>query len=718
MHGACGSDVSANGQRDGFPSFMELPHVIPRWFERRFHWNLSPALDVLLAHADPSLPLPERIAWAEDFFAWVRGHNSEKGLKWLLQILGRQPEVRTRVARTFRSIVSDTQALDLFADTGLPNRMAFLQEAASRLSARLLPDSSNTRDLGDVFDRLFCSSHDRVWLESITPDLARELVQLIRAGETAEEAGWNSLHADLEDAMVQIAGRIRVTGSLREVRRRLAKSTFRDLPFQRLAPAVDALLIRSRAGVDVGELSPELNQVRNVSDSCAQALDEVSACLASTGVNVAIVYDLERIRAQLARLELLLEAWASPRLEEHRMFALLADLVQQNHAHRSVRELLRQNLHLLTRRIVEHSAEAGEHYVARTRKEYYSMLRRAIGGGGLTGVTTVAKLLVMKWTLAGFLKGSLLSLNYAASFATIQLCGFTLATKQPASTAPALARRMEALRDPQRLELLVDEIVCLVRSQTVAIAGNLIGVVPATILLHWMWILLFGHPVLDHLKASQIVSGVSPLSGAWVFAAVTGVFLWFSSVCGAWMENWFALRELRDAISHHRRLRALAGPSRSTRIALWLEHHAAGLTASLTLGLMLGLLPEVALFFGLPLEARHVTLSTGQLTAAISVLGAHGISWVGWVTCSLGILGIGAINVGVSFGCALFVAIRARDVRAPERSRLYRAMGARLWHDPVGFLWPKGRSVPPDNTVPIQLETAVRPNGHAGLPGR
>ena len=31
---------------------------------------------------------------------------------------------------------------------------------------------------------------------------------------------------------------------------------------------------------------------------------------------------------------------------------------------------------------------------------------------------------------------------------------------------------------------------------------------------------------------------------------------------------------------------------------------------------MLGVVPVVALFFGLPIEVRHVTLSTGQLADA------------------------------------------------------------------------------------------------------
>jgi len=112
---------------------------------QRISWlGRQPALDALLAHADPTRPLLERVAWAEDLIAWVRRRSPGKTLRLLLQILERQPEARLRVALTFRSLVRDTQALDLFADTGLPRRVAFSHEALSRLAALLLPDPPNS----------------------------------------------------------------------------------------------------------------------------------------------------------------------------------------------------------------------------------------------------------------------------------------------------------------------------------------------------------------------------------------------------------------------------------------------------------------------------------------------------------------------------------------------------------------------------------------------
>jgi len=105
---------------------------VSRWEQLRQRFSArggQPALDALLAQADSTHSLPERVAWAEDLIAWVRRRTPEKSLRPLLQILERQPEARLRVAQTFRSLVHDTEALDLFADTGIPRRVAFSHEA-------------------------------------------------------------------------------------------------------------------------------------------------------------------------------------------------------------------------------------------------------------------------------------------------------------------------------------------------------------------------------------------------------------------------------------------------------------------------------------------------------------------------------------------------------------------------------------------------------------
>jgi site-specific recombinase len=105
---------------------------------------------------------------------------------------------------------------------------------------------------------------------------------------------------------------------------------------------------------------------------------------------------------------------------------------------------------------------------------------------------------------------------------------------------------------------------------------------------------------------------------------------------------------------------------------------------------MLGIIPSVAIFFGLPLDVRHVTLSTGQVTAAFAALGGGHLWALSTVSIAIGILGIGLLNLLVSFSLALFVAIRARNLRGPERHQFYQAIVGRFLRSPFSFLLPTG----------------------------
>jgi site-specific recombinase len=103
---------------------------------------------------------------------------------------------------------------------------------------------------------------------------------------------------------------------------------------------------------------------------------------------------------------------------------------------------------------------------------------------------------------------------------------------------------------------------------------------------------------------------------------------------------------------------------------------------------MLGLVPALAGFVGLGLEVRHVTLSTGQLAAALGALGLPLLAEAAFWWCVAGIAVTGVLNVGVSFWLAFRVALRARGVRGVDRQRIRRAILERLRRAPGSFLWP------------------------------
>jgi site-specific recombinase len=207
-----------------------------------------------------------------------------------------------------------------------------------------------------------------------------------------------------------------------------------------------------------------------------------------------------------------------------------------------------------------------------------------------------------------------------------------------------------------------------------------------------IWQRRTGGTFLDPDSAHAVVASFDPLgSGTVPFAALTGVLLWISSLAAGWFENWIVYRRLPEAIEHHRLGKRL-GRRNMARAARFLERQAAGFGGSVALGFLLGMIPAFAKFFGLPIDVRHITLSTGSLTLAISSLGIAGVAWTAVAAAVAGIAVIGLLNFGVSFALALVVALRARDVPKGERRTLPGAVLRRFVRRPLEFFYPPSDS--------------------------
>src|SRR5450755_339594 len=149
-----------------------------KFLDRLASMRGQPALDILLTQARPDQSLIERVAWAQDLLMWMRRDVPATRLRLFFQILERQPEAHKKVAQTLRSIVHDTEALDLFADTGLPSSTGFMSELMSRLISGMLPEPPDTRDLADIIDRLFPRHSVGDWLEQLDAGLGGQIVAL------------------------------------------------------------------------------------------------------------------------------------------------------------------------------------------------------------------------------------------------------------------------------------------------------------------------------------------------------------------------------------------------------------------------------------------------------------------------------------------------------------------------------------------------------------
>jgi site-specific recombinase len=651
-------------------------------------------IDWLIAGARADAALADRVAWLEQLVAWIRGRGRSAALdapspatrlRFFLQVLERHPAYRADVGRLVRETLREMDAVGLLCDTGLPRGGAFFQELAGRLSSKLFPTLPAPDDLAALFWRLFPTAQDADWVATLPATTLTGIRSLLAGEGEWAAAPFAGLARDAADALMILASHVQAIGLSHRVRQRTAQERPLDSPFAGLSAATYAYVESVRGTPEFDEAQAAL---RSHLARCVRSLALVTEHLENYGVSIDLVYQLERARLSLERMESLVELAALHDVDAMAAGRFTAALIRANVAHGSVRVLLGENLVLLTRRIVESARRTGEHYITRDGSEYRAMLWSAAIGGTVTGGTVTFKLLTTGHGLPPFLEGLLASTNYAVSFVLIHFLHGTLATKQPAMTAATMADHLNHARERGRLRAFVGEVAALVRSQVAAILGNLTLVVPAALLLQALLLLVgFGHlPAPQH--ARKYIDDLSLLGPTPLYAAFTGVLLWLSALFAGWFENWAAFKRLPEAIARSRLVVRWFGAERAASRATILENNVAALGGNVSLGVLLGMVPVIALFFGLPLEVRHVTLSTGQLALASWSHGAGILAAAPFWLAVAGIVVIGFMNLTVSFALALVVAIWSTGRGAVSRRRLARAVLAHLVTSPRDFLLP------------------------------
>lgn len=667
-------------------------------------------LPSLLDTLDPDASRVHRHLWLLGLVEWIRGDDDQPQasvarLRLWLDAAQARPEWQARWRQWREHFTSTVDLTPLWADLGFAPRVSFLSEFFSRLRRRWMPATPDTHDAEALFAQVFRDPRDAQWLRAIDPptlERARALLfdtpptdplsdgagaptATVAAGPHDADNLWV---ANLVDAVVHACSQVSATGFSSEIRTRMSPSADRSRPFQDLTDRLQhwrATVRTHGAASDAGRAHGVA--LRRQLEICRRAAFSVYGHFEDYGISVGIVFRLRQLAARVRRIEALLDTLESPSPARAGV-QLTALLVQQWHEGVSLRRLVASNAQLVAARVAERSAETGEQYITRDMADYRHMLAKAAGGGAIIGFTTWFKFLLGALALSSFWAGFAAGLNYALSFLLVQVLHFTVATKQPAVTAPAMVAKLHRIRQPRALRGFVDEVANLLRSQIAAILGNLALVVPTVLAIDLVLRWWLGHPMIDTHKAEYVVHSVQLDLSTLLFAAFTGVLLFASSIIAGWTENAFVLYRLDSALAYSPRLTRWLGARRAARWAAYLRTQVSGFAANISLGLMLGVVPAFASFFGLGLEVRHITLSAGQLAAAIASLGPQAMATPQFASAVAGVLVIGMLNLAVSFHLAFRLALRAQGISNVNRRRIQAAIRSRLRRAWWTFLLP------------------------------
>ena len=615
-------------------------------------------------------------------------------LRLLLHALESSAPVRASVQMAVAAFLAEADVCSLIAEAGIPSDRGVVAEASARMWGKVLPEPRDVTDLRQLIRRCHRSEGHVLRFQRWPPEIFQRLVAVIMPPR--DSRAWPNLRRSLADAVHLLCIRIQAQGLAPKLRTRSDTVRVGESPFYQITLAADRLLAACDLASPGGGkgLPPGDEATRAWAATlarCRAELREIDRQSRGEGISIDIVFSLDVLDRCLTRLELLGAILAEQPGRERSALVqrLLIRLVRHLHDGRSLRALAATNLRLLHRRIVERSGRTGEHAIADDHAQYRRLLLAAAGGGILTVGTTAAKLLATRIPGSDLAHGLIYGVIYAVSFLILHHLHLVLATKQPAMTAATLATILRRERGTGRIDEVVDRLARISHSQIAAAAGNVVMVALGALAFTNLWSLCFGSPFLDTATARKTYESFSPITtGTVFFAALTGVLLWLAAVIGGWVDNWSAWHRIHRGIADHP-LGERLGRERLVRWGKSWRRHIGAWGTAISLGMMLGMVPAIGHFSGLPLDVRHITLSTGMLfTATGSLADPSSYSSAWFLLAALGIVTMFVLNLGVSFSLSLWTALRALDVPASDLRELRRRLVRRLLTRPLEFVLP------------------------------
>lgn len=636
-----------------------------------------------------------------DLFDTIRPDSPDDALtaaqryRALLDFLGTHPAYCAIARAALLQLFATSKQRSFFAESGLLPGTGFFTELWRKFTVRLLPELKDPHSLRDAVTLVFHNRSDYRWLEQVPEEHALEFWHLLDMRQVRNDPAMLQTLAEILDAVQSVSYRITSTGLDAELAHAWPQIEKGESPFIAQNVELQALIMAYQESLaDPQAPAVDEKHLLVLIDQCRETVKKVQNAALTAGTSLRLNFMLVRLTQHLDRLDTLIQLIAARYQDQpgealmRSWAALVRSAICGEISRGSIRRHFSDLFGLLAVRVTKNASRTGEHYITTDRRGYFGMWGSAMGAGVIVGFMALIKIFAAKLQLPPLIEGLAYSLNYALGFVLVHMLHFTIATKQPAMTAAAIAETVSEtggrLREVERLGQLVIDVM---RSQFAAICGNVLVAFPVAICIG-LWLSQSGVTPVSPEKAAVLLHDLSPLrSLALLHAAIAGVWLFFSGLISGYFDNKASYDRIGIRVAGLPWLRQLTGKRRAEAIGVYIDRNLGGLAGNFFFGFMLGMTGTFGQLLGLPLDIRHITFSTANL--AYGAVGLDFAMSAGlWLHCILGVALIGIINLTVSFALALWTALRAHGVRISHAGALLRYVSTQFVSSPRQFFYP------------------------------
>ena len=627
------------------------------------------------------------------FFSAIRPSKERKdpakNLQVLLQEMDAHPILLSNLHNALLSQLVKTDLTTALTESGIPLANGFWQEFFGRLRHKLIPALQNENDFLYMVSRIFFQSNDYKWVEEIPHDQWKSFFENIGLAFSVDNKHiLLQLMQSLKILSVQVAN----LGLEKEVREHLVTGNVDENPFLNQTGMIrnfeSALIVD-----DEKEISDVSETLHSLTRRGIDSIEYIRLNHSNRGTSIHQTYILLILSNKLGRVELITDILdGNSRFNSDNFISFFKMLVRNENTKNSIRAFLSQSLGYVAYQIAEHKGTKGSHYITSSGREYNMMVWSAMKGGGITAFISVFKNLLTAVELPIFWHGFAYSMNYSIGFLVIDATGSTLATKQPAFTASAVASSLDTKGNTYKPNLynLAVTVAKVSRSQIASFIGNLLFVFPGSFMLAWLYYIITKTKILEGDKAMAMLESQHPWhSASLLYACNTGVFLFLSGIIAGYVQNKILYGRIGERLKNHPWWSSGATAEKKLRRVKFIEKNAGTMIGNISLGFMLGMSSIVSKFIGIPFDIRHITISAGNVSIALYGLGIRNIPVTYLITIFFGVLAIGFLNFLVSFSLAFIVAVRSRGVKLREYPEFLGILSRYFIKKPLDFIRPR-----------------------------
>lgn len=617
----------------------------------------------------------------------------------LIDVLTAHPEYADGLASFVLKLIIQYRQIALFTDTGIMSDQSFFSGLRRLIGHRFLPLLPEDDSVVELVAFLLDNHFDERWLANIYPEKWDDLIALLKVSDehlhlvaTVKNNILNAivilsyritgvgLHPDLMESYPQILN-YAASFVAQNQEAVLFVNQYRE------AHELDTLTdIIPKEAVDPAPLLVMLEQ-------CEEIVATVRKRIYKTGISIRATNMMLRLDQSLQRMRILTELLTyDPKKRDKAIIELIQTLIIAANRRYSIMYLIDNNTKLLSRKVTENASRRGEHYISTDKAGYRRMFKMATTGGFVIAFMGTTKILAYQLALAPMGRAFVNSMIYGLGFVFIHIIHGTVATKQPAMTAAAIASTVSSSsgKKSHQLTKLSELIVDIMRTQFIAIMGNIMMAAPVAFLISFIWLHSTGAPMINTDKAAHLLHELDPFhSLALPHAAIAGVYLFLSGLIAGYYDNLAVYNKVGARIKRHWLVKKMLSKTWVERFGDFVEANLGAIMGNFIFGIFLGSTATIGFIFGLPIDIRHIAFSSANLAHGLFNIGSDQMSVSLVLISLLGLALIGLVNLMVSFTLALIVALRSKDVKILEWGRLGKLLFAHVISQPSDFLWPR-----------------------------